>query len=198
MFLEFPWDLECLPFVAFEDREMLPACAGVYFACADAAVLYIGGTVNLLNRLPYHNHLDLFLKHGATHITWMPLAFPPSKSKREKIRTIEGQCLDHWHPVLNIRLGKGTPLQDHHEDMPTYAHDYTLDVIHGENGGAVIWRAINSPARSRRDKSRDCPHTVFASSLWEAQRLAIAACQAHQEPHDADHHPHQGDPDAPV
>lgn len=187
---EFPWDLAMLPFVAFEDKAMLPVCPGVYFVMTGDVVLYIGGTVDLHRRFRYHQYIMQCTASGADTIRWMP--FGVKKEASAIILGYEAQAVAHYHPTLNerqphkarsqaFRDEERVPLRLKSERVnPWVAQEYRVAVFVEERlHRKPLWHAYTRNYYSDTWEGL-CIHTVFAAGHQAAKRKAIQECQAHR------------------
>lgn len=188
MLTEFPWDLDMLPFVAFEDQDDLPLIPAIYIVRAEEQSLYIGGTVDLYKRFHPHQYQDKFEAHLANVIAWMPLAV--SKTARGTIVTLEAQAVDYYKPLLNQRQPHRARVHSFRQEeyiprtlknrpLSPQVHEYTVAVFMEERVGHKPF--FHAYVRVYDPAWKDiCLHTVTALNSDEAKRQAIQECKQHK------------------
>ena len=80
--------------VRYDERTSLPPKPGLYIVYSGATCLYVGSSVNVLNRLRKHNKGDVFVAHNVTHVEFIPVC-------REQLGEEENSTIRKLRPVLN-------------------------------------------------------------------------------------------------
>jgi len=90
------FDLSSLPCLCLSDKCKLPSCSGVYFALSSKGrVLYIGRSVNILERLKKHHRLPLLEALGGVKIAWL------EQSNSFTLPRLEQTLIKCFNPPLN-------------------------------------------------------------------------------------------------
>jgi predicted GIY-YIG superfamily endonuclease len=98
-----------LPNISLVDKRHLPSCQCVYLVCQDDQVLYIGQSLNLVNRWKQHHHYATLKVMEDVKIAWIEI------SDRSLLREIESALIEWFKPTLNKN-----PLDNLiHEGRPT-------------------------------------------------------------------------------
>ncbi|MEI2582370.1 GIY-YIG nuclease family protein [Scytonema sp. PRP1] len=85
-----------LPSLPLGERKQLPRCSAVYFVLAENRILYIGKTVNLLQRWAAHHRWSEFVKLFPTvRIAWLEC------SDETLLTEIEPLLIKEFSPELN-------------------------------------------------------------------------------------------------
>lgn len=91
-------DLSTLPSVAFTSKKTLPQCCGIYFVLNEDEILYIGKTVNLLQRWKSHHKLEMikeFENSDNFRIAWLEI------ENQNILEETEIALITHFKPKLN-------------------------------------------------------------------------------------------------
>lgn len=103
------------------NRERLDGKAGIYAIKLNGQIVYIGKSVNMLNRAAQHTkdyqantHLHSSNKYQILSQAWerdVPIEFDPlyyalSPEPEEEIGEVEGILIRHYMPILNYQIPK--------------------------------------------------------------------------------------------
>ena len=84
-----------LPNISLTDKRHLPSCQCVYLACQGDRVLYIGQSLNLVNRWKQHHHYSTLKAMEDVRIAWVEV------SDRSLLRKVESALIEWFKPTLN-------------------------------------------------------------------------------------------------
>lgn len=115
--------------VRYDERASLPAKPGLYIVYSGATCLYVGSSVNILNRLRKHNKNDSFVAHNATHVDFIPIP-------REQLGEEENSAVRKLRPTLNNYAArsagrKADATAAHVETNGSNLRDATLRMLNG-------------------------------------------------------------------
>jgi len=97
-----------LPSLSLQERRNLPQCAAVYFVLnGSSKILYIGGTLNLVQRWLTHHRCNQLTNMGdGIRIAWLECSEPAL------LPEIEAALIKHFQPSLNRTPVPGDKFKD--------------------------------------------------------------------------------------